>query len=149
MANEKLVVAALAGMSTRTLVGGVLVALAGFLSVPGCGPKTPSADKVREDNVFEIIWGVRNTRGAFNEVPANYLDLAKRHFGAPLDPVRHQPYEYRATGDVVVVCAQFDSASPGWDGKTNAAKYGDPVTHSFGTWTHGPGRQCLTRNVAP
>jgi hypothetical protein len=149
MVGDAPVVPGLVGKGTRTLGFGLLVTLTGVLSIAGCGPRASSPDKVREDNVLEIIWGVRNTRGAFNELPTNYLDLTRRHFRAPLDPVRHQPYEYRVAGDEVTLCAVFDAASPNWDGKTNEAKYGDPVTHSFGTWVHGPGRQCLTRNVAP
>ena len=90
--------------------------------------------------------GQSRALGGYNVARELQLDVGEHGPGLALSPAS---YEYRATGDVVAVCAQFDSASPDWVGKTNEAKYGDPVTHSFGTWTHGPGRHCLTRNVAP
>jgi len=87
--------------------------------------------------------------GIYGEVPASYLDLAKHSFGTPVDPVLRKPYEYAHAGTAVTVCATFDEPSPGWNGVTNAAVYGDPVVHEFGSWTHGPGRQCLTRDISP
>jgi len=119
------------------------------LPIAGCGPAGDPPDHTREMNVLEIIWSARVERGTYGDLPANYLDLKKKGFSTPLDPVRHTLYDYQVAGDVVTVCTGFDKASKDWDGTTNKAFYGDPVTHSFGTWTHGPGRQCLTNNVAP
>jgi hypothetical protein len=118
-------------------------------STVACHTNTPTSDRTREGDVLEIIWGLRNVNGIYGEIPAAYLDLAKRGFGAPVDPVVRKPYEYTHTGTIVTVCANFDKASPGWNGLSNAAAYGDPVVHGFGSWTHGPGRQCLTKDISP
>lgn len=125
---------------------GVAILLAA--STAGCHATAPASDRTREAHVLEIIWGLRNVNGIYGDIPDNYLDLAKRGFSAPLDPVRRKPYAYTHTGDVVTVCANFEAASPGWDGSTNAAVYGDPVVHGFGSWSHGPGRRCLTRDIS-
>ena len=125
------------------------VILVVLCTVQACHSNATSPDAVRETNVLEIIWSVQVERGTYGDLPTIYLDLQKKGFSAPLDPVRHTPYDYQVAGDVITVCTTFDEASKGWDGMTNKAFYGDPVTHSFGTWTHGPGRQCLTKDVAP
>jgi hypothetical protein len=117
-------------------------------TMAGCHKTTPVADRTRESDVLEIIWGLRNVNSIYREIPESYLDLQKRNFRAPVDPVLRNPYEYVHSGAKVTVCANFDEASPGWDGATNAAVYGDPVVHGFGSWQHGPGRQCLTRDIS-
>lgn len=136
-------------MVTRGYFPHSILMLAVLCTVPACHSHTSSPDAVRETDVLEVIWSVRVERGTYGDLPANYLDLRKKGFSVSLDPVRHTPYDFQVGGDVITVCATFDEASKDWDGSTNKAFYGDPVTHSFGTWTHGPGRQCLTKDVAP
>lgn len=128
--------------------GWYAIALLLAASVAGCHSATPTSDRTRESHVLEIIWGLRNVKAVYGDVPANYLDLTRYGFKAPLDPVRRKPYRYTQTGNTVTVCANFEDASPGWDGSTNAAVYGDPVVHGFGSWSHGPGRRCLTRDIS-
>ncbi|QWT20485.1 hypothetical protein KPL74_00390 [Bacillus sp. NP157] len=117
--------------------------------IVGCHPPSPTPDRTRESDVLEIIWGLRQVRAMYGEIPETYATLEKHGLRAPVDPVRRDSYEYARVGSSVTVCARFDEASPGWDGKANRALYGDPVVHGFGSWIHGIGRQCLTDDVLP
>ncbi|WP_250624827.1 hypothetical protein [Pinirhizobacter soli] len=146
MANEAFVVQKLVGMRTRTRAVVLLVTMVGLATAYGCHPKTPAAEKVRADNVFEIIWVTSHEALLVVRPITGYEDFKGTKFIPPVDPVTGQRYEFHREGNKVTVCAVFDEATPDFNGKEKI-RFGDPMVHSFGTWSHGPGRQCISQDV--
>lgn len=146
MADDAPVVAEGVGMQTRIRAVVLLFTLAGLSTVSACSHKTAAVEKVRADNVFEIIWVTSHESLLVDHPITGYEDFKGTRFIPPVDPVTRQRYEFHRVGNKVTVCAVFDEATPDFNGKEKIV-FGDPMVHSFGTWSHGPGRQCISQDV--
>lgn len=118
-----------------------------------------TADDQRVQDILSLSWRVvffSKTRG---RLPSSLSEISESDWSIPADPVTSSPYFYEALGpDTFRLCAIFFSASNNADAgspnflPSNARQesgvlYGDPVTHSYGSWAHGAGRQCLDRKA--
>ena len=131
---------------SKRLVRYAIVILAGM--VVGCHADDRKADEAREVNVIEIVDAAKDMQPVYGITLDGYEDFLKAGYNPPKDPVTGKRYEYRRKDQIVTVCTDFDFPSVDFNG-TSKVVYGDPVVHGFGTWTHGGGHQCLTRDVTP
>ena len=119
-----------------------------------------SPDDRRVQDVLSLSWRIMFYAQRAGRLPSSISDVAEGEWKIPVDPTTSLPYFYEALGrDSFRLCAVFSSASGSdvtqgedfyWASKNGIAsgvRYGDPVVHGFGSWTHGPGRQCLDRSV--
>lgn len=139
-----------------------LLAITGFCLSRCGGPRVQplSPDEQRVHDVLSLSWRVvfyAQTRG---RLPAFLSDVREDRSEIPTDPVTSSPYFYEVLGhDSFRLCAVFLSEAhqdkdagvdflPPSCHVRGAVCYGDPVTHGYGSWEHGAGKQCLDR-VAP
>lgn len=83
---------------------------------------------------------------AKDRLPANLADLTDSisGFTAPVDPVSHRAYAYRATGPhSFELCAYFQLAGA----EERASLLGAGAR--LGSWKHSPGRVCFARDIDP
>lgn len=140
------------GSHVRNLsVVAVLVAFGAFLYFIYLAHRDEVMDALRVHNVLEISWRVAMYDYTNKTVPAALSELEEKTYGrTPIDPVTGVPYEYYRHGPhTYEICAVFSRAAEDDAGRINVVSYGDPVVHGYGTWSHGSGRQCLTRSIPP
>jgi len=69
-------------------------------------------------------------------------------FHPPNDPQSQRPYEYKVTGTLSFqLCADFSLPSAEENAK-GYSPYSTPGVSGW-NWSHGTGRECFTRTIAP
>jgi len=138
----------------------LLSAIGFFLSQRG-GRKVvqPSSDDQRVHDVLSLSWRVVFYAQTMGHLPSSISEVKEDAWKVPVDPATSSPYFYEVLGrDSFRLCAVFSSAwkrdeihgedfLPPNCHALGAVCYGDPVVHSYGSWQHGIGRQCLDRRV--
>jgi hypothetical protein len=125
------------------IVGGVSVAVAAGLKVlgPPGEERARKLDVQRVSDLQQLASALDSYRTRHGHLPDS-AETAAGEFNVVMvarDPDTNQPYGYRVLdSDRYELCADFQRAS-------------QPDRHSpaVGFWSHGPGRQCFTRNLRP
>lgn len=116
----------------------------------GCSTKDLStADKLRVEDALKISWQLAIYKLQTHRLPQMLNEMeVSGEWREPTDPVTFKRYEYRVlNGSRYELCIVFDRASERGEGGSPGIKYGDPITHSYGSWVHGSGRQCVQRTL--
>lgn len=130
--------------------------IAGFFIIGTPGEiRKQKQDTIRVQNLQDIQWRVVNYWQQKESLPANLDELHDpiSYSNLPTDPVTHEPYAYRTTGNLSFeLCATF--ALPG-----DSMMYGDsprPVDISAvapkvmeDSWKHDAGETCFERTIDP
>lgn len=108
-----------------------------------------AADKHRAEDALKISWQLAMYKLQTHRLPQALKEMeGSDEWKAPADPVTLKPYEYKMLdAQRYELCVVFDRASDKGEGGAPGIKYGDPVTHSYGSWVHGAGRQCVQRTL--
>lgn len=124
------------------LCGVVVIVAAVYLY---CYERKVDYDTQRERQTLEIAWRIMNFDHAHHHLPADLSALSDGPSGdAPNDPKTGRQYEYAIRGKhTYELCAVFSTTTRDHLGRTNRVLYGDPMTHGYGSWFHGSGRQCM------
>ncbi len=130
-------------MAAMVAVAGVGVAVAAGLKVTGPPreERTRQLDAERVRDLQQLASALESYRARHGR-PADSAEIAAREFNVVMmarDPETNQPYEYRILdSERYELCADFRRASQP-----------DLYSPAVGFWSHGPGRQCFTRNLRP
>lgn len=137
------------------------VASLGFL-LSQCGRRkmvTPSADDQRVHDILSLSWRVVFYAQTKGRLPSSLSEVEEDTWKIPVDPVTSSPYFYEVLGrDSFRLCAVFLSAAhydeaqradflPSTCHTEGAVCYGAPAGHTYGSWGHRAGKQCLDRRV--
>ena len=106
-------------------------------------------DETRELDALKISYQLSFYKLAFHRLPQALRDMEGfLDWRAPVDPVTHEPYDYRLLdANDYELCVTFDAKNEPGEGRPPGIRYGDPVTHGYGSWVHGAGRQCVRRSL--
>jgi len=110
-------------------------------------PRSP--DMIRVNDVLSLSWRIVLYDHINGGLPDNLSQLdVDGKWVIPTDPVTFEPYHYEIIGRKAFrLCATFSAASSEHAGAVGTVLYGDPVTHGYGSWVHGSGKQCTDRHL--
>jgi hypothetical protein len=125
----------------------VILVLAGFYFANE--QKQHTLDEQRAHDVLSLSWRIVEYDHIIGVLPTSLEKVAENDKEEiPRDPEDGQPYEYKRIGKKTFrLCAVFSRQSNNFPTVGSRALYGDPITHGYGTWSHGQGRQCIDRTV--
>ena len=115
-----------------------------------CGRHDVSAvDKRREMDALKISYQLSFYKLTFHRLPQALPDMEGfLQWKTPIDPVSRKPYDYKVLdANDYELCVTFDAKNEPSEGRPPGMRYGDPVTHGYGSWVHGAGRQCVRRSL--
>ena len=130
-------------MAAVVAVVGVAVAVVAGLNAigPPREERTRQLDAERVRDLQQLASALESYRARHGR-PADSAEIAAREFNVVMmarDPETNQPYGYRVLDSGrYELCADFQRASQP-----------DRQSPAVGFWSHGPGRQCFTRNLWP
>lgn|SRR5579885_290547 len=106
-------------------------------------------DERREHDILSLSWRLIEYDHANGVLPKSLEEIKKKgEDEIPRDPKNGRPYEYRRMSKKVFqLCATFSKQSKEFATVGSRVMYGDPITHGYGTWSHGKGHQCIDRTV--
>jgi hypothetical protein len=148
-------------LSASLLAAIALMAMIG-VALSQCGTRKAaplSADDQRVHDVLSLSWRVVFYAQTMGHLPSSLSEVKEDAWKVPVDPATSSPYFYEVLGrDSFRLCAVFSSTSkrdeihgedflPPNCHALGAVCYEDPVVHTYGSWQHSIGRQCLDRRV--
>lgn len=127
----------------------ILIMVVAFFG-SACSKNYSSADdETRVKDALKISYYLSLYKLQTHQFPQSLKEIEPTgKWKIPNDPVSQKPYDYKMIdANSYELCVVFDKANEPRGDEPRGISYGDPIVHSYGSWVHDAGRQCVRRTL--